>query len=114
MECFPLALTGVHHLQADLQTSIVDGPVVSVLQDRRVLRDEPPGQHPDSQGRLATAPGTHKSHLHLLLVRVEQSISFSVVETHHILFFVADPVRQNFRNENIACLPGAHIGTSEE
>ena len=59
MECFPLALTGVHHLQADLQTSIVDGPVVSVLQDRRVLRDEPPGQHPDSQGRLATAPGTH-------------------------------------------------------
>ena len=46
----PLGLTGVHHLQADLEASIVDDPVVSVLQYWAVLRDKPPGQHPHGQG----------------------------------------------------------------
>ena len=54
-----LGLTGVHHLQADLQASIVDDPVVSVLQHWAVLIDKPPGQHPHGQGRLPTTPGSH-------------------------------------------------------
>ena len=70
MEDLTLALAGVHHLQTDLQASIVDNPVVSVLQNGRVLRDKPPGQHPHSQGRLPFRS-----------------------ETHNILFFLADPVR---------------------
>ena len=38
MEGVSLGLTGVHHFQADLEASIVDDPVVSVLQHRAVVR----------------------------------------------------------------------------
>ena len=43
-----------------LELPIVEEPVVGSLQDWAVLRDEPPGQEPHSQGRLPTTSWTHQ------------------------------------------------------